>query len=337
MRKLEKKVVTAGKEKTLVAWDYDERHYKKLHFLSKEVFDKHGVKVKELQSEWPHISAVYIFAPVTQEERDKLALAADPFKPTFKYKQFALFKGVTAYFFSIEYHVPSQFGEFMDFAGDICGKERIQRYSEDRPHVSLWELSEQEAAKVTKGMLAEIELKSKHYLNPFTPTKLSFWDDFQITRIEQLSSKPKSNFKLAASFKKRVVQAYKVVATDFSDDELKKAIEWMKQVGLTPKGRGKPTKPSRMPSFKVIYDNKDDYYLLVTDLGHKGDVWKIKPTGDSEYISSYTGDYKAKKGQKTFTDANFYDYVELEVIQEILGLLDPEFDDEDDPKHKTMH
>jgi hypothetical protein len=128
----------------------------------------------------------------------------------------------------------------------------------------------------------------------------------------------------------------KVIA-DFDDDDILEALKWMKQVGLVPKGTGKPTKPSKTPSFKVIWDSNEDVYFLVTDLGMKGDVWKISPKGDSEYVSAYTGSYHAKKGQKTYTDANFADYVELAVTQEIYGLLDPDFDDEDDPKHKTLH
>lgn len=137
------------------------------------------------------------------------------------------------------------------------------------------------------------------------------------------------------SFLKKVESKYKIIST--SDDEIKNTIKWMKEVGLVPTGKGKPTLPSRVPSFDVIFDPKDELYFLVTDLGHKGDVWKITPKGDSEYVSSYTGDYKKQKGQIKYTDANFHDYVELAVIQEVYGLLDPEFDDENDPRHKTVH
>jgi hypothetical protein len=138
-------------------------------------------------------------------------------------------------------------------------------------------------------------------------------------------------------FKSRVEKAYSIETTAVSDDELRKTIQMMKQMGLVPRGTGKPTLPSRMPSFNVISDVKGRFYLLVTDLGGKGDVWRITPNGDSEYVSGYTGTWKKQQGQVRYTDANYHDHVELAVIQEICGLLDPEFDGDDDPKHKTIH
>ena len=71
-------------------------------------------------------------------------------------------------------------------------------------------------------------------------------------------------------FKDRVLKKYQIVAKTPSDDELENAIKWMKTVGLVPTGKGKPTLPSRVPSFNVIFDPREKIYFLVTDLSHKG-------------------------------------------------------------------
>lgn len=201
--KLKKKYVSAGKDKTLVAWDFDERLYKKMAFISKDIFKNHNIKVTLPRSEWPHLSAVYVLADLSQKERDQFSMAADMFKPEFKFKQFALFKGMTSYFFCAEYHVPTQFTEFMKFAGDICGHDRIQRFSEDRPHVSLWEVANSDVHQITESVIAEIAAHTKPFQRPFIPEKVSFWDDFQITRIDQLSS----HF-IGKSFKEKLAAKY---------------------------------------------------------------------------------------------------------------------------------
>ena len=60
---------------TLAAWDYDERLYKKIHFISKPIFEKYDVQPQEMKSEWPHISSALVEDP-TPEERNKIKLAA---------------------------------------------------------------------------------------------------------------------------------------------------------------------------------------------------------------------------------------------------------------------
>ena len=206
MPKLKLNLITAGKDKTLIAWDFDARLFKKLAFLSKPIFEKHGVKIKPPAAEWPHISAVYVLAPdMNDQERDKFALVADVVKPKFIFKQLAMFVGATSDFFSVEYKVPDQFQKFMTFAEEVCGKERVQRFKEDRPHVSIWELSKEEAKKVTPEVLAEIKEAVWKYLQPFIPSRLSFWDDFQISKIEQLSTLFMGN-----SFKEKVRAVYRV-------------------------------------------------------------------------------------------------------------------------------
>jgi hypothetical protein len=219
MLKLKKKiqdVVIAGKDTTLIAWDYDERLFKKLKFLSKPILEKNDIKTKELEAEWPHISAVYETTPdMTKEERDKFSLAADLVKPEFKYKDLAIFKGQKDDFFAIEYDVPPQFEKFIKFAEDVCGKDRIKRWYkngkvEDRPHVSIWAINKQDTVKVTKEILDEIKQATKAYLRPFIPAKVSFWDDFEISRIEQLSSgTPGKNFK------SQVMSKYKILIRSY--------------------------------------------------------------------------------------------------------------------------
>ena len=139
---------------------------------------------------------------------------------------------------------------------------------------------------------------------------------------------------MGRTFKDAAKAKYRIHASD--DDELVNTLKWMKEVGLVPKGTGKPTLPSKIPPFSVIHDSNQNLYYLVTDLGLCGDVWQISPDGSSEYVSSYSGNYRAKPGMHTYTNANFADYVELAVIQEVYGLLDPDFD-EDESRHKTLH
>jgi len=202
MRKLEKKIlhsVIAGK-KELIAWDYDERLWKKLHFISGDILNKHNIPVQELKAPWPHISAALIDAPITRDEREKFKLAAGVIKPKFVFKQFDILVGLNTPFdyFSVEFKTPPEFEKFLHFAQDICGKERVTEYKEHRPHLSLW-MFKHEHNDAVKALFPEIERASKRYLQPYTPTKLSIWEDFEIAELETIG------------FLKRIAMRYKVV------------------------------------------------------------------------------------------------------------------------------
>ena len=174
-------------KKTLVAWDYDERLYKKLHFISGAIFKKHGIAHVELKAPWPHISAALVAAPLSRDEREKFKLAGGIIKPKFVFKKFDILIGQETPFdyFSIEFSNPPEFDKFLKFAQDICGEDRVVKYKENRPHLSLWALKKGDHADVEKVM-AEIQHEAKKYLQPFTPNKMSIWDDFEISEIESI-------------------------------------------------------------------------------------------------------------------------------------------------------
>jgi len=114
---------------------------------------------------------------------------------------------------------------------------------------------------------------------------------------------------------------------EWDDDDLLSAIKFMEGAGLVPTGSGKPTLPSRVPPFSIIWDKDEKKYFLVTDYGGKGDIWEIQTNGDSEFVGGYKGTFHPGPNQDEYSDAEFADYVELAVIQEVYGLLDPEFDE----------
>jgi len=174
-------------KKTLVAWDYDERLYKKLHFISGAIFKKHGIAHTELKAPWPHISAALVAAPLSRDERDKFKMAGGIIKPKFVFKKFDILLGQETPFdyFSIEFNNPPEFDKFLKFAQDICGEDRVVKYETNRPHLSLWALKKGDHADIEK-ILPEIMQEAKKYLQPFTPTKLSIWDDFEISEIEAI-------------------------------------------------------------------------------------------------------------------------------------------------------
>lgn len=111
-----------------------------------------------------------------------------------------------------------------------------------------------------------------------------------------------------------------------SADGIEAALKFMKGAGLVPTGTGKPTKPSSMPPFTVVYDKAEETYFLVADYGNHGDIWEIKENGDSEHIGSFEGKFSPGEGQDEYDEGEFADYVPLEVIQAVYSTLDPEFD-----------
>lgn len=189
MKKLKKNILVGEniKKKELVAWDYDERLWKKLHFISGDILKKHGIPVQELKAPWPHISAALIDAPITRDEREKLKMAAGIIKPKFEFKQFDILKGLNTPFdyFSVEFKTPPEFKKFLQFAQEVCGQDRVTEYKEHRPHLSLW-MFKQEHSDAVKKLFPEIEKESKKYLQSFIPVKLSIWENFEIAEIETI-------------------------------------------------------------------------------------------------------------------------------------------------------
>ena len=189
MRKLDINFITSGNDSeksVLVAWDFDERLYKKIHFIAQAVFKKHDLKPVEMKSPWPHISAAYIKGVLTPDERHKFVLAANAIKPKFKFKQFDILSGKDFDYLVLEFFVPVEFKKFEDFAEDICGKERISKYAETRPHVSIWAVEKKDTSEFKK-ILPEIKEETKKYLWSFVPTKVSFWVDFEIDEIASIA------------------------------------------------------------------------------------------------------------------------------------------------------
>jgi hypothetical protein len=126
----------------------------------------------------------------------------------------------------------------------------------------------------------------------------------------------------------RVLAAKKKPPTD---DELMDALKFLKDSGLVPTGHGKPTLPSQTPPFTITLDPAENLYYLLADYGNdKKDLWTVTPTGDSEYVGSVKGHFQVQPGWHEYSDSDFYDYVPLEVIQEVLGLLDPTFEKDDE-------
>lgn len=114
-----------------------------------------------------------------------------------------------------------------------------------------------------------------------------------------------------------------------SPDEIEAALQFLKDSGLVPTGTGRPTKPSFTPPHSVIWDKDEEVYFLVIDFGGKGDLWEIKPNGDSAFISSFKGEYQAGPGQFVYDDHgnnNYMDRVELKVMQAILDIVNPDWD-----------
>lgn len=219
-------------KKVLVAWDYDERLYKKLHFLSGDVLKKHKIPVMELKSPWPHISAAMVAAPMSTEEREKFKLAAGVIKPKFVFKDFEILVGQqTPYdYLSVEFQLPKEFEQFLKFAQDICGVDRVVTYAENKPHLSLWML-ERKNHDAVKAVLPEIYQATKSWLRPFTPTKVSIWDDFEISEIESIGT-----LQIGFSWRRMIKEKYKIVAESVRLTDLKKVLSTEEAYAILDRG-----------------------------------------------------------------------------------------------------
>lgn len=111
-----------------------------------------------------------------------------------------------------------------------------------------------------------------------------------------------------------------------SDDDLKDIIQEMRDSGLVPTGKGKHTLPSKVPSFDVVWDKSEDAYYLIAYLHGGESVWVIQENGKEEFIGNFKGTFKVDpQEQVLYGDADFHDYVPLEVITKVYELLDPDF------------
>jgi hypothetical protein len=111
-----------------------------------------------------------------------------------------------------------------------------------------------------------------------------------------------------------------------TEKDLLDTLKMMREMGLVPTGKGPATKPSRMPPYYLIQDSKDKLYYLVTkESGDVGRWWIIYPEGGNKPLGEFKGDWHLLSGQEVLDEGTWRDYVPLAVIQEVFGLLDPEF------------
>ena len=159
-----------------------------MHFITGALLKKHGITHYELKAPWPHISAALIHSPLTREEREKFKLAAGVIKPKFVFKQFDILKGKETPFdyLSLEFSLSVEFEKFHAFAQDLCGEDRVVKYEEHRPHLSLWALPKEDHDDIEK-LFPLFTKEAKKYLQPVTPVKISIWDDFEISEIETIA------------------------------------------------------------------------------------------------------------------------------------------------------
>ena len=116
-------------------------------------------------------------------------------------------------------------------------------------------------------------------------------------------------------------------ADDWESDELEEVLRFMKSNGLTPKGTGKPTRPSKATPHDVAYDpDLDLYYLLVYNRGSGGDCWIIEDSGKAIFVSSFQGQFKAQPGVKIYKGGRWHDYMSADAIRAILDIVDPTWD-----------
>ena len=139
---------------------------------------------------------------------------------------------------------------------------------------------------------------------------------------------------------KRLITALKKITADDDDDDdaLYEALKFMKENGLAPTGKGKPTKPSRAVPHSVAYDPDFDIYYVITDLGNRGEIWMIDTKGKTDFVSTYKGDFKPQRGVEVFNDGEYHDYAPLKVMQAIFDIVDPEWSEpESDEERESMN
>lgn len=111
-----------------------------------------------------------------------------------------------------------------------------------------------------------------------------------------------------------------------SDEAIKDALEFMKEHGLVPTGKGSPTRPSQTPDFSVVYDTDEEMFFLVIELNSgEQSIWEITPKGDYSAVGSGRGTFQPGENQIVYDESEFRDHVPLEVIQAVYSIVDPEF------------
>ena len=129
---------------------------------------------------------------------------------------------------------------------------------------------------------------------------------------------------------RRLIAALKCIVAKDDDEELEQTLQWMKESGLVPDGKGPPTKPSTATPHWVAYDPDFNFYYLVTKKGAGGAVWTITDDGKSEFISTYTGKFDPGPNVTIYDKEapgdgkeSYEDYMPIEAIRAILDIVDP--------------
>jgi hypothetical protein len=109
------------------------------------------------------------------------------------------------------------------------------------------------------------------------------------------------------------------------EDELEKVIQWMREHGLVPTGKGKPTRPSKAIAHDVWYDPDFDFYYLITKSPDNA-IWTISQEGEANFIAHYSGNFKPTPNMTKYKDGYYHDYLPADAIRAILDIVDPTWD-----------
>jgi hypothetical protein len=180
-------IVTAGKQYTLVAWDFPTRIYKKTHDIVKNQLAEMGIESKDPMAPWPHVSLTLIENP-SKEQRNKIKLAAPVYSSSMKVTGLEVLPGLKTPFsyITLKVDVGDDFKKFYNFLVDIMGEDKVNKpisWPEFKPHVSILTVDPDDHDKVMEYLPA-IEDSIKRYNVSFTPKQIQLWDDFQISEIE---------------------------------------------------------------------------------------------------------------------------------------------------------
>jgi len=188
MRKLIRALyrVIAG-EFTLVAWEFDQRSFKKANMLIKQILTKNGINSFYPKAEWPHISVALVQKP-TREERNKIKLAAPVYKENYTITGVEILPGTeNVDYITFQLKVPKAHKEFFQFLIDVLGDDRVQKprsYPEFKPHASIITFEKKDLSKVEE-LLPLIKKTITRYFTVYKPDNILFWDDFEISEIEK--------------------------------------------------------------------------------------------------------------------------------------------------------
>jgi hypothetical protein len=177
--------VLAG-DYTLISWEFDSKVYKKVYMLSKQILKENNIESFYPKSEWPHISIGLVKTP-SNEEKNKIKLAAPLFKKNYKLLNLEVLKGTEDLnYLTIELKAPEEHKEFFHFLVDLLGDDRVKKppsYPKFKPHASILTVNKKDTADVQR-LLPQIEKVIKSYLVNYTPDHILIWDDFEISEIE---------------------------------------------------------------------------------------------------------------------------------------------------------